>query len=240
MDRLAMTTVHVGTSGFSYKEWKGTFYPEKIKPAEMLRFYSERFSTVEINNTFYRMPSASTLTPWTEQVGDGFRFILKAPQRITHQKRLAGIDEDVAYFFAAATALGDRLGPVLFQLPPYMKKDVDRLDALLRLVPAGRRAALEFRHDSWFADDVYESLHRGGAALCLADTDEEPIENLRSTAPWGYLRLRRLEYDAAALGRWAERVLAQGWEEAFVFFKHEDEGKGPLFAQAFREQLARR
>jgi uncharacterized protein YecE (DUF72 family) len=237
---VSSSTIHVGTSGFSYKEWKGSFYPEKIKPADMLRFYGERFGTVEINNTFYRMPTASTLEPWGEQVGEGFRFVLKAPQRITHQKRLAGVEEDVSYFFATAAVLGGRLGPVLFQLPPYMKKDVDRLEALLRLVPEGRRAALEFRHDSWFADDVYDSLRRHGAALCLADTDEEPIESLRATAPWGYLRLRRLEYDAAALARWAERVQEQGWEETFVFFKHEDEGKGPLFARAFLDALDRR
>jgi uncharacterized protein YecE (DUF72 family) len=241
MGALAMTLrVHVGTSGFSYKEWKGSFYPANIKPAEMLRFYGERFRAVEINNTFYRMPQAATLAPWTEQVGADFRFVLKAPQRITHQKRLSGIEDDVSYFLAAAAALGDRLGPVLFQLPPYLKKDVSRLDALLRLVPAGQRAALEFRHESWFADDVYESLQRAGAALCLADTDEAPLETLRPTAPWGYLRLRRTEYDEAALGRWAERVRAQSWEEAFVFFKHEDEGKGPLFAQAFLAQLAHR
>jgi uncharacterized protein YecE (DUF72 family) len=234
-----VTAVHVGTSGFSYKEWKGNFYPEKIKPADMLPFYAARFDTVEINNTFYRMPSAATLAPWAGQVGDAFRFILKAPQRITHQKRLNAVDDDVAYFFAAAATLGDRLGPVLFQLPPYMKKDVERLDALLRLVPVGRRAAFEFRHESWFSDDVYESLRRGGGALCLADTDEEPIEALRSTARWGYLRLRRVAYDEAALARWAERVRGQGWQEAFVFFKHEDEGKGPLYAQAFRQQLSR-
>jgi uncharacterized protein YecE (DUF72 family) len=237
---VSSSVIHVGTSGFSYKEWKGSFYPEKIKPADMLRFYGERFGTVEINNTFYRMPTAATLAPWSEQVGEAFRFVLKAPQRITHQKRLAGVEEDVSYFFATAAALGERLGPVLFQLPPYLKKDVDRLDALLRLVPAGRRAALEFRHASWFADDVYDSLRRHGAALCLADTDDEPVEALRSTAPWGYLRLRRLEYDAAALAGWAERVQGQGWEEAFVFFKHEDEGKGPLFARAFLDALGGR
>jgi uncharacterized protein YecE (DUF72 family) len=233
-------TVRVGTSGFSYKEWKGTFYPPKIKPAEMLPFYAARFDTVEINNTFYRMPTAATLTPWAEQVGGAFAFVLKAPQRITHQKRLAGVDEDVSYFFATAAALGERLGPALFQLPPYLKKDLDRLEALLRLVPAGRRVALEFRHESWFADDVYAALERAGAALCLADTDEEPIQELRATAPWGYLRLRRAEYDAVALAQWADRVCEKGWEEAFVFFKHEDEGKGPRFAQSFREALGGR
>ena len=190
--------VHVGTSGFSYKEWKGSFYPADIKPADMLRFYAGRFDTVEINNTFYRMPNGDTLGGWAEQVGEAFQFVLKAPQRITHQKRLAGVDEDVAYFFATAARLGGRLGPVLFQLPPYMKKDVDRLSALLRQVPEGRRAAFEFRHASWNDEDVYAALRAHNAALCIADTDEEPLEAIRATADWGYLRLRRLDYDAAA------------------------------------------
>jgi uncharacterized protein YecE (DUF72 family) len=229
--------VRVGTSGFSYKEWKGSFYPQDIKPAGMLRFYSERFDTVEINNTFYRMPSPAALSPWAEQTPSGFSFVLKAPQRITHQKRLAGIDEDLAYFFATAAHLGDKLGPVLFQLPPYSKKDVARLSAVLQLIPAGRRVAFEFRHESWFGDDVFDCLRRANAALCVADTDEEPLDEIRSTADWGYLRLRRLEYDAAALRVWAERVQAQSWQDAFVFFKHEDEGTGPAFAKAFREVL---
>lgn len=230
--------IHVGTSGFSYKEWKGSFYPADLKPADMLRYYGERFDAVEINNTFYRMPSPATLQPWGEQTGDGFSFALKAPQRITHQKRLAGIDEDVAYFFATAAHLGTKLGPVLFQLPPYSKKDVGRLAALLQLVPPGRRVALEFRHESWFSDDVFECLRASNAALCLADTDEEPLTAIRATANWGYLRLRRLEYGEAALREWAGRVRAQEWDDAFVFFKHEDEGKGPRFANAFRAQLS--
>jgi uncharacterized protein YecE (DUF72 family) len=230
--------IHVGTSGFSYKEWKGTFYPEKIKGPDMLRFYAERFDTVEINNTFYRMPQASVLEHWAQEVPPGFRFVLKAPQRITHQKRLAGVEEDVAYFFATAKSMGAVLGPVLFQLPPYMKKDLPRLDALLRLVPSGQRAALEFRHESWFDDEVYARLRAGNSALCIADTDEEPLHDIRATAGWGYLRLRRVAYDEAALGEWAARVKAQGWDEAYVFFKHEDEGTGPRFAAAFRERLA--
>jgi uncharacterized protein YecE (DUF72 family) len=229
--------VHVGTSGFSYKEWKGSFYPEKMKGADMLAFYAARFDTVEINNTFYRMPNPATLEQWAGQVGEGFRFVLKAPQRITHQKRLAGIEDDVSYFFETAKKLGARLGPVLFQLPPYMKKDLVRLDGLLRLLPEGQRAALEFRHESWFEDDVYERLRASNAALCVADTDEEPLEQIRATAGWGYLRLRRVAYDEAALAAWAARVNAQPWDQAHVFFKHEDEGTGPRFAAAFREQL---
>jgi uncharacterized protein YecE (DUF72 family) len=231
--------IRVGTSGFSYKEWKGSFYPETLKAGEMLRFYAERFGTVEINNTFYRMPSAATLAPWVDQVGDNFQFILKAPQRITHQKRLHGIEDDVAYLFAAAASLGEKLGPVLFQLPPFFKKDLSRLEAFLQLIPPGRRAAFEFRHESWESGDVHECLRKAGAALCLADTDEAPIETLPVTASWGYLRLRRTEYDDTALARWAERVTAQSWEDAFVFFKHEDEGKGPQFATAFLGHLAR-
>jgi uncharacterized protein YecE (DUF72 family) len=229
--------VHVGTSGFSYKEWKGSFYPEDMKPAGMLRFYADRFDTVEINNTFYRMPNPDLLAQWAQQVGGGFQFVLKAPQRITHQKRLAGVDDDVAFFFAAAARLGERLGPILFQLPPYQKKDLGRLEALLRLIPEGRRAALEFRHESWLADDVYALLRSRNAALCIADTDEEPLDGVRATADWGYLRLRRLEYDTAASQAWADRVRAQDWRDAFVFFKHEDEGTGPRFAAAFRQQL---
>jgi len=229
--------VHVGTSGFSYKEWKGSFYPEDIKPADMLRFYASRFDTVEINNTFYRMPNPELLGQWAEQVTGGFQFVLKAPQRITHQKRLNGVEDDVAFFFTAAARLGERLGPILFQLPPYQKKDVGRLEGLLRLVPEGRRAALEFRHASWLDDEVYALLRSRNAALCIADTDEEPLDSIRATADWGYLRLRRLEYDAAASKAWADRVRAQSWQDAFVFFKHEDEGTGPRFAAAFREQL---
>lgn len=230
--------VHVGTSGYSYKEWKGSFYPAGLKAADMLRFYSERFRTVEINNTFYRMPNAELLQSWADQVGPTFRFVLKAPQRITHQKRLNAVDEDVAYFFSVASRLDEKLGPALFQLPPYAKKDLPRLDALLRLIPEGRRVALEFRHESWFADDVYERLHASNAALCVADTDEEPLHAIRATADWGYLRLRRAEYDTDALGAWAARVRDQRWRETYVFFKHEDEGTGPRFAASFLERLA--
>jgi len=229
--------VHVGTSGFSYKEWKGSFYPPDIKPADMLRFYAGRFDTVEINNTFYRMPNPELLAQWAGQVEGGFQFVLKAPQRITHQKRLNGIEDDVAFFFTAAARLGERLGPILFQLPPYQKKDLARLEGLLRLIPDGRRAALEFRHESWLDDEVHALLKSRNAALCVADTDEEPLDSITATADWGYLRLRRLEYDADASKAWADRVRAQAWQDAYVFFKHEDEGTGPRFAAAFRQQL---
>jgi uncharacterized protein YecE (DUF72 family) len=229
--------IHAGTSGFSYKEWKGSFYPADIKADAMLRFYGERFDTVEINNTFYRMPNASLLEQWATQVGESFHFVLKAPQRITHQKRLHNVADDVSYFFATATALDPRLGPSLFQLPPFLKKDIESLKAFLALVPAGRRVALEFRHASWFDEEVYASLRSANAALCAADTDEEPLTEIQSTSDWGYLRLRRTDYDETAIAAWADRVRAQSWSDAFVFFKHEDEGRGPAYARTFLDRI---
>jgi uncharacterized protein YecE (DUF72 family) len=225
--------VLVGTSGYSYKEWKGRFYPEKMKEAEMLRFYAERFSAVEINNTFYRMPKADVLARWAEQTPEGFTFVLKAPQRITHQKRLGDVASEVTYLLETAATLGSRLGPVLYQLPPYLKKDVARLQSFLDSLPENPPAAFEFRHASWFDDEVRQTLRDHGAALCLADTDEEPLSEVAVTAPWGYLRLRRASYTEDDLARWAERVRAQPWERAYVFFKHEDEARGPEFAANF-------
>ena len=230
--------VLVGTSGYSYKEWKGRFYPEKMKEADMLRFYAERFPTVEVNNTFYRMPSAELLHRWAEQVSESFTFVLKAPQRITHVKRIGDVASDVAFFLEAARALGPRLGPLLFQLPPFMKKDVGRLRALLDLLPERTRAAFEFRHASWFDDEVKDALRARGAALCLADTDEEPLTGVATTADWGYLRLRRLTYTDDDVAAWHGRILAQPWSEAFVFFKHEDEARGPELARKLVTRLA--
>jgi len=232
--------VLVGTSGYSYKEWKGRFYPEKIKEADMLRYYAERFPTVEVNNTFYRMPSAELLRRWAEQTGEAFTFVLKAPQRITHVKRLGDVGADVAFFVETAGALGPKLGPLLFQLPPYMKKDVGRLRALLDLLRPGTRAAFEFRHASWFDDEVRDALRGKGAALCLADTDEEPLAEVTATADWGYLRLRRLTYTDDDVAAWEQRVLSQPWSEAFVFFKHEDEARGPELAEKLLARLADR
>jgi uncharacterized protein YecE (DUF72 family) len=227
--------VLAGTSGFSYKEWKGSFYPEDLPAEEMLRFYAARLPAVEINNTFYRMPKAELLAGWAEQVPDGFRFVLKASQRITHHKRLKEVAEEVGYFFRVAATLGDRLGPVLFQLPPNLKKDLPRLSDFLDLLPAATRAAVEFRHASWFEDDVYEALRARGAALCIAE-DEELSTPPVATAAWGYLRLRRADYGDAEVLAWADRVRAQPWDEAYVFFKHEDAGTGPRLAA---ELLAR-
>lgn len=188
--------VLVGTSGYSFKEWKGTFYPEKLPAAKMLSFYAEHFSTVEINNTFYRMPDVKTLGKWAAGVPPGFRFVLKAPQRITHQKRLTAIEDDVRVLLEAAAGLGEKLGPLLFQLPPWFRKDVPKLEGLLSLLPQGVRAALEFRHQSWAAPEVHEVLRARDAALCAAETDESGDADalLVPTGSWGYVRLRRTDY----------------------------------------------
>ena len=231
--------VFTGTSGYAYKEWKGTFYPEKLPAAEFLRYYGTRFATVEINNTFYRMPTEKLLLQWAEQVPDGFRFVLKASQKITHFKRLKDVGDEVSYFIRTATALGDKLGPTLVQLPPNMKKDLPRLVDFLALFPSRWKTAVEFRHASWLEDDVFDALRARDAALCGADTDEEGDDAKRppaitATATWGYLRLRREKYDARALRKWADLVGAQAWTDAYVFFKHEDAGTGPKLAAKFQ------
>jgi uncharacterized protein YecE (DUF72 family) len=227
--------IKVGTSGYSYKPWRGRFYPEKLKEAEMLRFYAQRFPTVEINNTFYRMPAAALLSRWSDETPDHFIFVLKSPQRITHHKRLFGVDDDVRYFFETSAVLGPKRGPVLFQLPPHLKQDTARLEAFLVQLPPGTRAALEFRHESWLTQETYDVLRRHQAALCVADVDEGDglPATLLPTAGFGYLRLRRAQYTAADLATWMERVRAQPWDAAFVFFKHEDEARGPAYAEEF-------
>lgn len=221
-----------GTSGFSYKAWKGSFYPEDLKDPAMLGFYASRLPAVEINNTFYRMPTRTLLEKWAGEVGAGFTFVLKASQRITHRKRLHDCGDDVRYFLETASVLGPRLGPVLFQLPPNLKQDVGRLRSFLAVLPEGTRAAFEFRHESWFDDETYETLRAGGATLCAADTDDagEAGPPLVPMGRWGYLRLRRAEYGDDELRGWAERVRALPWDEAFVFFKHEEAGRGARFA----------
>lgn len=229
--------VRAGTSGFSYKEWKGSFYPEDLPAARMLAYYSERLPAVEINNTFYRMPKPALLEGWSAEVPPEFRFVLKASQRITHFKRLKEAGDDVAYFFGVAATLGERLGPALFQLPPTLKKDLPRLEAFLGTLPPGAKAAFEFRHASWFEDDVFAALRSRGAALCLAE-DEELATPVVATADWGYLRLRRQDYGDADVAAWAARVREQPWTEAYVFFKHEDAGSGPRLAAQFLEQFA--
>jgi uncharacterized protein YecE (DUF72 family) len=225
----------VGTSGYSYKEWKGSFYPEKLPPKEMLSYYAQRFSTVEINNTFYRMPKPSDLESWALQVPDSFRFVLKAPQTITHRKRLKGVEQDTDYLVRTAAVLKERLGPLLFQLPPNFKKDLPRLEAFLALLGEGTLAAFEFRHESWFDDEVFDSLRKKSCALCAADMEDATSTKLVGTVSWGYVRLRREEYTDQQLEEWIKRLRAQKWDEAYVFFRHEDTGTGPKFATRFLE-----
>ena len=226
-------TLYVGTSGYSYKEWKGSFYPEKIPAKEMLRYYSERLSTVEINATFYRMPQPSMLENWKEQVPPHFRFSLKASQRITHFKRLKETEEETKYFLETAAVLGEQMGVVLFQLPPNMKKDLARLETFLSHLPLSVPAAFEFRHPTWFDDDVLELLRSQNRPLVVSDTDDMPTTHIDKTADWGYLRLRRVNYSEENLREWVTRIRAQNWKETFLFFKHEDAGTGPKLAAQF-------
>ncbi len=227
-----------GTSGWSYPAWKGPFYPAKLPTTRMLSAYAERLPTVEVNNTFHRMPRGELLAGWRAQVPASFVFSLKAPQLITHWQRLSSVEGIVAAFYRAAAELGPTLGPVLFQLPPSLHKDLPLLRAFLALLPHGGRAAVEFRHPSWDAPEVHQALADAGAALVCADT-EESAGNLVATAPHGYLRLRRPDYDVAAIVEWAARIAGQPWQEAFVFFKHEDEARGPAFALALAEAARR-
>jgi uncharacterized protein YecE (DUF72 family) len=230
----------VGTSGWSYKEWKGSFYPPKLPAEEMLRFYSGRFPTVEVNNSFYRTPAERVLATWAEQVPDTFRFVLKASRRITHNNRLSDEDGSLGYFLRAVNPLGDRLGPTLFQLPPTFKKDVDRLRGFLALLPRRWPAAFEFRHASWFVDEVYDLLRARDAPLVAVDEDETEGRGspLVPIASWGYLRLRRSAYDRPALHAWAERIRENPWTEAYVFLKHEDGSPtGPAAAGEMGEIL---
>ncbi len=233
-DRGKMT-LYVGTSGYGYKEWKGIFYPEKISPKEMLRFYSNRFRTVEINNTFYHMPTKVVLTSWAEQVPGDFIFAIKAPQVITHMKLLRNVGEETEYLFGSLSVLGKKLGPVLFQFPASFRADRPALEGLLDLIPAGASCAFEFRNPSWHSTEILDLLHKKNHSLCSADVDESPANEIISTASWGYLRLRRSDYADADLSRWIERIRSQKWEKAFVFFKHEEEAKGPEMALRFRE-----
>ncbi|MGK2953095.1 MAG: DUF72 domain-containing protein [Thiobacillus sp.] len=230
--------LYVGTSGYAYKEWKGSFYPRDLPAKRMLHFYGEHFRTVEINNTLYRMPTAPLLQTWANEVPPDFKFVLKASQRITHQHRLVDADDEVGYLLDVAATLQSRLGALLFQLPPHLKKDVPRLDAFLALLPPPHRAAFEFRHASWFDDEVFALLHAHQAALCIAEAEGDLEVPVVATADWGYLRLRRPDYGEAELKAWVQRVQQQAWQEAFVFFKHEETGRGPQLAQWFLELAA--
>ncbi len=226
--------VAVGTSGYAFKEWKGPFYPEDLADDAMLGFYAGRYPTVEINNTFYRLPKEHVLLGWAAQVPERFTFAVKASQRITHHARLKPESAELVEYLLRTTAvLGDRLGPILFQLPPNLKKDIDRLRAFLALLPSDRRFTFEFRHPSWFDDEVAAELRARDIALCVSEQDDFQSP-LLCTASWGYLRLHRFDYAPAALADWAARVATQPWREAYVFFKHDHaDGSGPPAADAF-------
>jgi uncharacterized protein YecE (DUF72 family) len=227
--------IHVGTSGFAHKEWKGKFYPEKISPKDMLRFYAGRLNTVEINNTFYHMPKESVLLSWAAQVPDDFVIALKAPQVITHIRQLRNVFEETEYLFKTLSVLGRKLGPVLFQFPKSFRANAPALEDFLPLIPADTACAFDFRSPTWLEGGGPDLLRKKGCSWCIEDTDEKPVQEIISTANWGYLRLRRSDYTDAGLSEWVERVLSQKWEKAFVYFKHEDEAKGAELAMRFQE-----
>ena len=226
---------YAGTSGYSYKEWKGLFYPSDISNDAMLAFYAERLSTVEVNNTFYRMPKRNVVQSWGDAVPDHFRFSIKASRRITHQMRLKECEESVGILAKQLEVLGDKLGAVLFQLPPFLKFEAERLTAFLAIVPKALPIALEFRHASWFNAETYDALHAHGAALCLTEDGELPLPDRDATTNWTYVRLRKPSYTDEALTSWKQRIVAADVTKAFTFFKHEDEAGGPPLAARFLE-----
>ena len=223
---------YVGTSGYSYPEWKGLFYPEKLPARQMLRFYGEHFQAVEVNYTFRRMPTASLLEGWSRSVPANFQFVLKAPEQITHKQRLKDVGELLSKLLEVSGVLKDRLGPLLFQLPPNFAKDASRLRDVLALLPSTCRAAFEFRHPSWFDDEVFGLLRDRGAALCIAEAEDGLDVPFVATTDWGYLRLRRGDYARRDLSAWVRRLRGHDWRDAFVFFKHEDQGHGPRLAKS--------
>ena len=233
--------IFVGTSGYNYPEWKGSFYPPDMSTSKMLPYYAERLSTVEINYTFYRMPSEKVLEGWSSATPDGFVFTLKAPRRISHDARLRDCEDLLQTFGKRARTLGPKLGTLLFQLPPSFRKDLDTLDAFLDWVPPDLRVAFEFRHDSWLSDDVYERLKAKNIALCIAD-NEKTTTPVVVTASHGYFRLRDEGYEAADIERWADTILEHraDWSDVFVYFKHEEQGKGADFAQRLNSSLESR
>jgi uncharacterized protein YecE (DUF72 family) len=229
----------VGTSGYNYPEWRGSFYPEKFPTAKMLPYYAERFPTVEINNTFYRMPVPKTLEGWSAATPDNFKLTLKVPQRITHHKRLRDCAEDVRFFLETANTLGPKLGALLFQLPPYLRKDVALLEAFLETLPAGVCGAFEFRHASWLDPEVFERLRAKGLALCVADS-EKLSTPLEITAGYAYFRLRDEGYTPDDITRWGQAIREKtaGCSDVYVYFKHEEQGKGPAFARLLLDAMA--
>jgi uncharacterized protein YecE (DUF72 family) len=233
------TTILAGASGYSFKEWKGTFYPERMKPEEMLPFYSARLPTVEINNTFYRLPKASVLANWAEITPPTFRFSIKASRRITHLARLKleSATEPLQILYKNLAALGAQRGPVLFQLPPNLKKDLPRLNAFIALLPEDHRAAFEFRNDTWFDDDIYAALKDAGAALVLSEREDNAPPPLVETTTWGYVRLRLETYSDDELRHWAQRLAATGWQTVHAYFMHEP--TAPAYAKALMDHASR-
>jgi uncharacterized protein YecE (DUF72 family) len=226
-----------GASGYSYKEWCGTFYPDKLKPAEMLAWYAERLPAVEINNTFYRMPRTEMLLDWAATTPEHFRFAIKASRRITHIARLKGEEaaDSVHYLYGQLAALGAKRGPVLFQLPPNLKKDVPRLSSFLQTLPADHGAAFEFRNDTWFDDETYDALRSAGAALCMSEREDNLPPPLVSTVDWGYVRLRLEEYSDEDVRHWATRLAATNWAQIYVFFMHEP--TAPAYAHTLMQHF---
>jgi uncharacterized protein YecE (DUF72 family) len=231
--------IWVGTSGYNYPEWRGSFYPEKFPTAKMLPYYAERLSTVEINYTFYRSPNPKILEGWSAQTPEHFKFTLKAPKRITHDARLKDCADRVKYFLETARALGPKLAVLFFQLPPTFKKDIARFDAFLDTLPPGTITAFEFRHDSWLDNEVYQRLRMRNLALCIADSETRstPVE---ITADYAYFRLRDEGYTPADIAGWAKTIKEKtsACKEVYVYFKHEEAGKGPEFARALLTSLA--
>jgi len=233
---MNMPKLWAGASGYAYKAWQGSFYPEKMQPEDMLAWYAQRLPSVEINNTFYRMPKQAVLAQWAQATPADFRFAIKASRRITHDARLAAdaAAEPLGYLYRNLAALGDKRGPVLFQLPRFLKKDLPRLRDFVQLLPAGHRAAFEFRHDSWLDDEVFALLQTAGASLCLSEREDCSVPPLVETADWGYLRLRLESYSPADLAAWAERLAATRWTEVHVYFMHEP--TAPAYAAALLQR----
>ena len=225
--------LYVGTSGYSYKEWRGSFYPERLSPKEMLSYYAERFKAVELNNTFYRLPQPEMVESWKAQVPRDFRFTMKASQGITHFRRLKDATGATRLMLEKVAAFEDRLGAVLFRMPEDFKNDLARLETFLKALPADTPTVFEFRHESWFEDEVLGLLRSHKRVLCVSDRDEMPMHHIDKTADWGYVRLRRVKYSDADLKGWIKRIKAQKWKDTYVFFKHEDEATGPKLAARF-------
>lgn len=227
----------IGTSGYNYPEWRGSFYPEKFPTSKMLAFYAERFNTVEVNYTFYRMPTPALLEGWARGTPDGFTFTLKAPRRITHDSKLQRVEDLTQTFCRTAATLGSKRGVLLFQLPPTMKRDDGVLGAFIDILPGGTRAAFEFRHPSWHDEVVFAALRRRNLALCIADS-EKMSTPVVPTADYAYFRLRDEGYQPADIEEWARTIRGlDGIGDAFVYFKHEEQGKGPEFAQLLIKAL---